>query len=717
MKLNLSESKRKFLAVLLITVGTLIITGILSLLSPIKNLELKVLNQQFSLRGPMADRDTSIVIVNIDDQTFVSMAKEFKWPFRRSVYAKLIRNLNDPFAMAKLIVFDLEFTDPTLVDPAQDAALGLAAAEFGNVIFAGKLVTEIGPSMTLNQYALPPVEGIINPSLSDSSGSPWGYVNIIEDEDGFLRRYYFSRTLGGVRHYPLAVLAAKTLLNVPDQNIREDNNFFYLGEKVIPKASAETMLINYAGPAKTFNTYSFSNILDDDDPEFYLGDEEDTDIFELHRMMWETFKDKIVFIGASAEELQDTKFAPFFDYDGVKQKMPGVEAHANALNTILTGNYLKYFPGWAAIILITFFAFIIGLAVVRIKPVKAGILTLFVIILYVVISYYGFARFNHILPFVSPLLAISLSYFGNTAYLYATEQKEKQRYRKIFSQYVSKSVVGEMLDSGQFPSYGGERKELTVLFSDIRAFTNFSEQYPPEEVVSRLSEYLTEMTQIVYDQEGMLDKYVGDEIMAVFGAPLFYKKHAENACIAAVQMIKTLKKKQQKYAQQGETYFNIGVGINTGAMVVGNLGSQQLFDYTVIGDAVNLGARLEGVNKFYGTHIIISETAKQAAGKKIVTRELDTIQVKGKDEPIRIYELLGIGKISKKERTWLIDAYHNGLEFYSTKKWYKCIREMNQVLHYYPDDGPTKLYIRRCLEMIENPPEKDWKPVYRFDVK
>ena len=710
MNLKITESERKFLAVLLITVGTLILTGIISIFSPIKNLELKALNQQFSLRGPMADRDTSIVIVNIDDQTFASMP--YKWPYPRGFYANLIRNLNDSFAMAKLIVFDLEFTEPTFSD--QDDSLGLAAAEFGNVIFAGKLVTEIGPSMTLNQYAMPPIEAIINPTLADSTGSPWGYVNIIEDEDGFLRRYYFSRTLGGVRYYPLAVLVAKTLLNLTEEDIREDDNFFYLGENVIPKATPETMSINYAGPAKTFDTYSFSNILDDMD--FDLGLEEDTDIFEMH-LMWETFKDKIVFIGSSADELQDTKFTPFFNYDGIQRKMPGVEVHANALNTILTGNYLKHFPGWAAIILITFFAFLIGLTVVRIKPVKAGIVTLFVIVLYVVITYYGFARFNHILPMIAPLLAISFSYFGNTAYLYATEQKEKQRYRKIFQQYVSKSVVGEMLDSGKFPSFGGERKELTVLFSDIRSFTNFSEQYPPEEVVHRLSDYLTEMTQIVINQRGTLDKYVGDEIMAVFGAPMFYKKHAESACIAAVQMIKALKKKQQKYAKEGDSYFNIGVGINTGAMVVGNLGSQQLFDYTVIGDAVNLGARLEGVNKFYGTHIIISDSAKQAAGKKIVTRELDTIQVKGKDEPIRIYELLGIGKISKKERTWLIDAYSSGLEFYSTKKWYKCIRDMNQVLHYYPEDGPTKLYIRRCLEMIENPPEKDWKPVYRFDVK
>ena len=329
----------------------------------------------------------------------------------------------------------------------------------------------------------------------------------------------------------------------------------------------------------------------------------------------------------------------------------------------------------------------------------------------------SFSRLEVILPLIIPLLSIGLSYLGNTAYLYATEQKEKVRYRKIFQQYVSKSVVEEMLDSGKYPSFGGERKELSVLFSDIRSFTSFSEQFPPEEVVKRLSDYLTDMTEIVIQHEGTLDKFVGDEIMAVFGAPLFYPSHAENACRAAFQMIEVLVKHQKEYEKKEEKYFNIGVGINTGDMVVGNLGSRQLFDYTVIGDAVNLGARLEGLNKFYGTHIIISESTKQQVGKTVVVRELDTVKVKGKDEPIRIYELLGIESIGKEEQTWLVEAFQRGLTYYAEKKWYKSLLEMNQILKHFPNDGPAKLYIKRCLEMIENPPERDWQPVYKFDTK
>ncbi|HDL17600.1 MAG TPA: adenylate/guanylate cyclase domain-containing protein, partial [Bacteroidetes bacterium] len=670
MTLKLSEKKRKVIAVIGISFVVLLLTGFFSVFSPVRNLELKVLNQQFSSRGPMTDRDTSLVIVAIDDQTFASMP--MKWPYPRSVYGKLIRNLNE--AGAKLIVFDLEFTEPTVNDPAQDDSLAAAARRFGNVIFAGKLVSEFGSSMTLNQYTLPPIPQLLRSSPVDSSVLPWGLVNIVEDEDSFFRRYFLSKTVAGKRFYPLSMLTAKKLLHVPDDSVREDAHYFYLGNVAIPKATSETMYINFAGPAKTFNTYSLSNILDDF--EFDLGEGEDTDIFELHKM-WGTFKDKIVFVGASAEELQDTKFTPFFKYGGVARKMPGVETHVNALNTILTGNFLNNAPQLLVFVLILLFVFLTGGAVIMLKPLKAGAIAIFFVLLFTALTHVSFVKWELILPLITPLLSIGLSYLGNTAYLYATEKKEKVRYRKIFQQYVSKSVVEEMLGSGKYPSFGGERKELSVLFSDIRSFTSFSEQFPPEEVVKRLSDYLTDMTEIVIQHEGTLDKFVGDEIMAVFGAPLFYPTHAENACRAAFRMIDVLVKHQKDYEKKGEKYFNIGVGINTGDMVVGNLGSQQLFDYTVIGDAVNLGARLEGLNKFYGTHIIISESTKQQAGKTVVVRELDTVKVKGKDEPIKIYELLGIDSIGKEEQTWLVEAFQRGLTYYAEKKWYKSLLEMN----------------------------------------
>jgi adenylate cyclase len=708
--MRLSEKQKKAFALVAITILVVILTGFFSLLSPIKNLEFKMLNQQFRLRGPLADRDTNLVIVNIDDQTFSSMP--YKWPYPRSIYGKLIKNLNE--GGAKLIVFDLEFTEPSEADLAQDDSLAAAARRFGNVIFAGKMVTEFGASGTINQYPLPPIPQISDPSEVDSSLIPWGLVNIIEDEDSFIRRYFLSKTLGGKRFYPLSVLTANILLNVQEAQIQDQDNYFALGDLKIPKATYETMLINYAGPAKTFKSYSLSNILDDF--EFDLGVEEDTDIFELHKM-WGTFQDKVVFVGSSADELQDTKFTPFFKFGGVARKMPGVEAHVNALNTILTGNFLTHFPDFYVILLIVLFVLLVGVTVIWLKPLKAGIIAIVLTLIFVVLTYFSFANWSLILPIVTPLLAIGLSYFGNTAYLYATEQKERLRYRKIFQQYVSKNVVEEMLSSGKFPSFGGERKELTVLFSDIRSFTNFSEQYPPEEVVNRLSDYLTEMTEIVIDFDGTLDKFVGDEVMAVFGAPLSYDDHAEQACKAAFKMIEVLTKKQKEYEKRGEEYFNIGVGVNTGDMVVGNLGSQQLFDYTVIGDAVNLGARLEGVNKFYGTHIIISETTRAKVSKNIITRELDNIKVKGKDKPIRIYEIVGIGKVSKNEKKWLIEAYQRGLTNYHEQKWYDCLKEMNQVLRHFPEDGPAKLYIRRCLELIENPPEKDWQPVYKFETK
>ncbi|HHM23474.1 MAG TPA: adenylate/guanylate cyclase domain-containing protein [Bacteroidetes bacterium] len=699
---------RKNLTVLAILLVAGLLTAILAQFSFMRNLELKTVDFRFRLRGPLTNLDSSLVIVAIDDQTFASIPH--KWPYPRSYYAKLIRNLDE--AGARLIVFDLEFTEPYVQDPAQDQELARAARESGKVVFAGKLVTEFGGAQTINRYVLQPIAPISHPGDS-LAPLPWGLVNIVEDNDGFLRRYFVLKEIGGHRYYSLAVEAYRQLFSVPDDQIRDAGKEFVVGELHVPKASPETFMINYVGPTRTFHTYSFANILDDF--EFDLGDE-DTDIFEMHKI-WGTFQNKIVFVGASAQELQDVKLTPFFQYAGTKQKMPGVEVHANALHTLLTRQFLRRFPRGLSALVVLLMLVLTMLFVYKLKPLRGGGAALVLFFGYLVGTYLAFANANLILPFISPTLAIALGFLGGTAHLYVAEQREKMRYRQIFQKYVSQNVVEKMLESGEYPTFGGERKVLTVLFSDIRQFTNFSEKHSPDEVVQRLSEYLTEMTEIILAHDGTLDKYVGDEIMAVFGAPFFFKDHAAKACRAAIGMMKRLGELRARYAARNGEYFNIGIGIHTGEMVVGNLGSRQLFDYTVIGDAVNLGARLEGLNKFYGTNIIISEDTLQAAGRGVIARELDIVRVKGKELPIRIYELLGMDKVDARVQKWLVEAYGRGLEAYYAQKWYSCLKEMNAILREFPHDGPARLYIKRCLDYLENPPAPDWKPVTTYDRK
>ena len=665
----------------------------------LENFELKSFDSRLKLRGPLPLVDSSLVIVTLDDQTFSSLP--IQWPYPRSIYAQLIRNLKS--AGARLIVFDLEFTEPT----PDDKILGMAAAEAGNVIFAGKLVTEIGAHNTINQYVLEPVSALLQ------KGTSWALVNIVEDNDGFLRRYFLAKHVADHRYLSLGLEVMRRWLHLPETSLREDSNNFWLGDFPIPKYTPETMLINFAGPAHTFPTYSLVNILDDF--EFDIGDE-DTDIFEMYKI-WGTFRNKIVLIGCSAEELQDTKFTPFFEYEGNKRKMPGVEVHANAIYTIFQRMFLIPVDTKITVALIVLLSLLVGILTQLARPLKAGIGVLLILALFLIGNFAIFIQKNLILPITPPVLAIVFTYLGHTAVLFVSEQREKLRYRKIFQQYVSKNVVERMLDSGEYPRFGGERKKLTVLFSDIRGFTTFSEKYPPEEVVARLSEYLTEMADITIQHDGTLDKFVGDEIMAIYGAPYYYQNHAEKACRTAQAMINRLRELQREYAAKNGSYFNIGIGINTGEMVVGNLGSRQLFDYTVIGDAVNLGARLEGINKFYKTNIILSEFTYQEVKDIAIVRELDFIKVKGKTRPIKIYELRGMDNIPQFEYELLVQVYQQALQFYQQGEWYRALVEFRRVLHYFPTDGPSRLYVRRCLDLMENPPAEDWEPVFVFETK
>jgi adenylate cyclase len=320
----------------------------------------------------------------------------------------------------------------------------------------------------------------------------------------------------------------------------------------------------------------------------------------------------------------------------------GIEHHANALNTILNQDFIVKFTDTQNILILLLIAILMGFLIPKFSIVVSIVFTAALAVIYIVISYVLFDTMNLLWIFATPVMQIGATFTVITVYRVLTEQREKRYIRQTFSKFVSKSVVDDLLKNPEKLKLGGEKKILTVLFSDIRGFTTISEKMTPEALVEHLNEYLQAMTEIVLHDDGTLDKYVGDEIMAFWGAPVPQEDHAFLACKAAVKMMEDLHKLNEKWRQMGKPELNIGIGLNTGDMVVGNMGSSSRMDYTLMGDNVNLGARLEGTNKIYGTNIIISESTYEYVKDRVFARELDLIRVKGKQQPVKIFELIDI---------------------------------------------------------------------------
>ena len=697
--------KSKSAIVILIAFTAVFSAYILSSLNVIKTLQLKTVDTLFSLRGPISPPDTSIVIVAIDDQAFKSLPG--KWPYPNFYYGKLVENLDK--AGAKLIVFDIEITEKSEDNLDDDLYFARAVTDAKNVVLAGKVVFDVGSYGTENRELLRPIAPLLR------TPATWGLVNAVYDMDGFLRQYLLYYDVNSKRYYSLSVEATRRLENIKISREQDPHaRFFKVGKHSIPKVSANTMLINFLGPAESIRTYSMASVLDDST--FELSGDEDTDIFEMHKK-WGTFRDKIVFIGATAEELQDNKLTPFRVYKGRKRKIPGVEVHAQALSTILRDDYIYRLNGFIEFLVIILFSLVASFVTLKSRPFKAFTIVILMFFSIAGLALYLFSVFRILAILTTPILSLSLSFIVSIVYQTVTEQREKQRIRQTFKHYVAPSVVENMLNSGELPSFGGERRVLTILFSDIRRFTTFSESYEPEVVASRLSEYLTEMVDVVFKFNGTLDKFVGDELMALFGAPYSMKDHAERACLTAVEMIEKLRDIQKRWSADKKGFFQIGIGINTGKVIVGNLGSEQLFDYTVIGDEVNLGARLEGANKQYGTTIILSESTYNLVRNKAKVRELDLVRVVGKTKPIRIFELRSMNSIPQIEQDYIIGVFSEGLNFYRERRWSDALKSFRRVLRYFPTDGPSRIYTIRCLDFIENPPPLDWDGVYDFKVK
>jgi adenylate cyclase len=426
----------------------------------------------------------------------------------------------------------------------------------------------------------------------------------------------------------------------------------------------------------------------------------------------EFFKDRSVLVGASALGIGDIRNTP------VQVAMPGPETHLNAYANLIDQNYIldiknskKYIP------LVTF---VLGLIITFVWAYSSPLISPIILVLSLLVGYFADLQLflkTQIMTTTWPLYSVVLfSFVGILIFKYFTEERSKKKIRQAFSKYVSPAVVDELLKNEKNLALGGKKQRLTVMFSDLRGFTTFSERLDPQQLSEFLNIYFTQMTDEVFKSKGTLDKFIGDAVMAFFGAPLSYKNNAENACRCALNSLRRLAVLNIDFQKQGFPLLDMGIGLNTGDMSVGNMGSSTLQNYTVLGDSVNLAARLEGLNKDYGTQIIIGSETYQEIKSLFSCRELDLVRVKGKKESTPIYELISEEPLSTSLQTWLQD-YTTARDLYKNKNFTLALETYQNCVHLNPKDVTSQIFIKRCEQYIQSPPPADWDGTYNLDHK
>jgi adenylate cyclase len=743
--------KKHYVVVLILFLTGLMLLFYLTGNSFLDRIELKSLDVRFLTRGPEPPGPFA-VLATIDEKSLDEIGK---WPWPRAKIGALVDRLSEEGA--RVIAMDIVFSEPDensnlrFVESLQEetSTLGLKSTKLdrllekaradadndqilataisrskGTVVlgyffhFSQKEIAHLNEAelarkrsniganaVKLVQFTSPEAKKVkvFEALLPESNIEKLvkasriaGYYNIFPDIDGTVRwipmvisyqdRFYPSLALETVRSYvgniPLQV-------RVADHGIET----IQLGPVTIPTDEMGRMFINFRGGPRTFPHYSVADII-------------------AGRTPANAFRDRIVFVGSTAIGVYDLRVTPF------STVFPGLEVHANVADNILRQTFL-FRPGWAALFdlaAILLMGMVTGLVLPRLRAFFSVLLIGVLFFGYLVMSQALFVRQGIWLNAVYPLLTVVIVYTAVTLYRYIVEEREKRKIRGAFSFYVNPSVVNEMLKNPEKLKLGGDKKELSVLFSDIRGFTTLAEEMEPETLVNLLNEYLTDMTNVVFEFDGLLDKYIGDAVMAVFGAPLEQTDHPMRACRTALKMLERLSKMQQKWEAEGTPRLDIGIGINTGPMVVGNMGSERRFDYTVMGDSVNLASRLEGINKEYGTRVVISEFTYDRVKDDFFCRELDAVRVKGKARPVKIFELVAF-RSEEDPRTEIIEPFAQALVNYRAQEWDRAEEKFHEVLSMIPEDAAAQLYLQRIANLREEPPGSGWDGVFTMKRK
>jgi adenylate cyclase len=613
------KSKGHRIALAIGVVMTLLVL-ILWVMDAFVSSELGMLNWRFRLRGAKPITAPA-VIVAIDDESlngwvdgkgdYQSMPERWTWP--RTVYGKLVDHLSE--AGAKIIVFDMVFSESTKGDPKQDAVFAAACKKAGNVVFGIRYSDIIDPRFKSRK-----LETLI-PGLADAA-SDSGVVHALLDADNFMRQVPMTDAIDLERpNLDLAVYRQLVFGARQPFMMMEDRSSIQLGDNRIPLERGHVLQVNFAGGAKSFPTIPFHQAFYKDVPGG-MG----------------IFKDKVVYVGSTTEILHDNFPTPFKP----NVKMPGVEIHAHALDTLVSRDYIKTLPPWAELLLVVGLGIGISFLIFRIKPWQGMLWVVIFEGTYLGVSLLAFMQARWVLPMIAPMTSAFVSFAGIIAWRLVVEERKARDIRNQFSRYVSRSIVDEILKDPSKISLGGQVKEVTILFSDVRGFTAMSETMDAEAVVSILNEYLTAMVDIVIANEGTLDKYVGDAVMAVWGSPLPDARHCAKAVTCAVQMMERLELLQQKWRSEGKPPIDIGIGLNSGHVIAGNMGHLHYkMDYTVIGDDVNLAARLESANKELHSHVLISASTYEGSSDLVEVFTHPPLKVKGKEKPVEVFEVIG----------------------------------------------------------------------------
>jgi adenylate cyclase len=627
-----------------IPLAAALLGGALGLFTFFQNIELQTYDLRVAATARPSAPAKDIVLISIDDESIRRLEPLIgRWPWPRLVHATVIDYL--AAAGAKVIGYDILFAERDLrkfmvgdtewTGEESDAALVESTKKAGNVVHiaeasSGELAD---PSRALKEnLEAPALKGQVPPTgcaeprprltppfpaLAEASRGI-GHSLFILDADGPLRRLPPVVQVGDRRFPSFALATTMAAGTTPPLNPRID----YSGNCAV--------MLPWRGPAEggsgvpTFTSYSFYDV-------FYSQQQ----IIEGQKPGIDPalFRDRIVIVGGTAAGLKDAFTTPF-----PQGAIDGPEVHANMIDAFLAPRTIEPAPASVTLGLVVGSVAIVGVAGAFLNAWLTGAAGLVASAFLAWLSMTLFARGTWIQVTV-PMLALVFAYVGDLAWKYFVEGREKRQIKKLFSRYVSKDVYDQLVANPSLAALGGARRRMTVLFSDIRGFTTMSEKGTPEEVVAQLNQLFTRMVAVVFQNRGTVDKFVGDMVMALYGAPLDDEDHAEHAVQTALAMIRTLNEMNEEWAREGKPQLDIGIGINTGEMIAGNVGSEAIMSYTVIGDAVNLGARLESLNKDYGTRIIISEATRAGLKGRYDIHPLGDVIVKGKSQPVAIFEV------------------------------------------------------------------------------
>lgn len=643
----------------------------------------------FLFAGRADAEPTATVIVGIDSSSIDELGQYGRpsaWP--RSLHARVVDNL--AAAGARVIAVDVLFDIPT----ADDGELAASIARAGNVIVPAAAEGPMADGLAVGR---PQAFSVLARSVAAvrESAAGEGHVNVTTDPDGTIRGIPLVVSANGedVPAFALATVARHLrrprVLDAPPS----DGVVAAAGGR-IPVDGPLRMRINYlGGPSDsgrpvTFVIMPFADVLE-------------------NRFDPALVADKIVLVGLAARNFGDEHATP----TTARQRMYGVEVLANAVETILRRGYLSEVGGGTTLLLIWLGALMPAVLLRCSRPVIAAVGVVGLVGLHVVLASLLFDQ-GLLLNMVYPPTALVLGFVALAVYRVVFEQAEQRVLRRTMARYLSPSVSEHVLKDPDLLRLGGERRVMTVLFSDIRGFTTLAHAMDAEALVALLNEYLAAMTQIVFRHDGVLDKYVGDAVMAFWGAPVEQPDHARRAVLAALEMVDRLIELREDWRRRGVPQLDIGVGINTGEMIVGNTGSSEHLSYTVLGDAVNVASRLEGLSKQYHVRLVVGEATREAAGPDLLYRFLDVVEVKGRPAPLPIYEILGTADRVVERQRRMLEPYNRAVELYHARDWAGAGRALRSALEILPDDGPSRVYLDRVTELAASPPPADWDGVY-----